>query len=372
MREYEADKAAGFPNSQQTTPPVNQNVEFNISNGLVVGCHFCRTTTNSSRCGGCKVVYYCSSEHQTIDRPAHKAACNKIKKERVRLEAQEITLRAHAGDTDTPPNAFEEGGEGLGKFWGSKGTRPYMISRSLLIDALLKVNTTHAIEEALGHCLDMLKLNHNDNQGIRAIIPALYLRLGRDQECYNFLKWWVSHGPRELYWGNPRTVVKDADALEPVIDFLKAFLPLSHLVSLALVKVRLLIDLRKFHARSQERGTRAAVQCVSNIQAKDNEVFADMSTQGLEILMGWVRTLVVNMYIGVYGNNQEFWKALLHPENYLTVKANGYMMGSRDQISVTLLQCYNAWAETPGAFAVIEELEGDREVQQVCRRLEEA
>jgi hypothetical protein len=353
---------------------VNPNVEFNISNGLVEGCHFCRKTENTSRCSGCKVVYYCGSEHQTIDRAAHKSACSKIKKERVRLEAQETTLRAHAGDIDTPPNALDKGGEGMGKFWGFKGTRPYMISRYLLVDALLKVNTTHAVEEALGHCLDMLRLNNSDNQGIRAVIPALYLRLGRDQECYDFLKWWMLHVQSEgrRQWGEPSTAVKDADAMEPVIDFLKAFLPLSHLVSLALVKVRLLIGLRNFHARPQEQGSRAAVQNVSSIQSKDGERFEDMPTRGLEILMGWVRTLVVNMYIGVYGNNQDFWKALLQPKNFLTVKPNGFMMGSRDQTSVTLQQCYNAWAETPGAFAVIEELEQDREVQEVCRRLHDA
>jgi hypothetical protein len=345
-----------------------------VSNGLVKGCHLCRKTENVSRCSGCKVVYYCGSKHQAIDRAAHKSACSKIKKERVRLEAQEITLRAHAGDVDTPPNAFEEGGECMGRFCGFKGTRPYMISRYLLIDALLKINTTHAIEEALGHGLDMLKLNNSDNQGIRAIIPSLYLRLGRDQECYDFLKWWMLHmqSEGERQWGKSSTAVKDADAMEPVIDFLKAFLPLSHLTSLALVKVRLLIDLRNFHARSKEQGPRAAIQSVSSIQSKDGERFEDMPTRGLEILMGWVRTLVVNMYIGVYGNNQSFWKALLQPGNFLTENPNGYMMGSRDETTVTLQQCYNAWAETPGAFAVIEELEGDREVQEVCRRLQNA
>jgi hypothetical protein len=72
---------------------------------------------------GYKVVHYCSQEHQTVDRVAHKTFCNRIKKERVHLEAQDVTLRAHPGNIDTPPNAFEKGGEGDGSFWGFKGAR---------------------------------------------------------------------------------------------------------------------------------------------------------------------------------------------------------------------------------------------------------
>jgi hypothetical protein len=93
MREYEAVEAAGFPNRQDPPPNagLNENVEFNVSNGLITGYHFCRKTTKTSRCGGCRVVYYCGQEHQSIDRAAHKAACSKIRRERTRLEVQETT-----------------------------------------------------------------------------------------------------------------------------------------------------------------------------------------------------------------------------------------------------------------------------------------
>lgn len=203
IREYKAAEAVGFPDSQTEPRNPNVSIESNVSNRLIEGCHLCRSTTNTSRCGGCKVVSYCSQEHQVIDRPAHNAACSKTKKERTRLEAQDITLRAHAGNIDTPPNAFEAGGEDMGRFWGYKGTRPYMTARYTLVDALSKINTKHAVEATLEHSLDMLRRNHNDNQSMRSIIPPLYLRLGRDQECYDFLVWWREHGQADCdhCWG---------------------------------------------------------------------------------------------------------------------------------------------------------------------------
>ncbi|KAF1918080.1 hypothetical protein BDU57DRAFT_409336, partial [Ampelomyces quisqualis] len=263
--EYHAAEAAGFPDRNNTSPNVSavvQSAPFNVSNALIVGCHFCGKVGQLSRCGGCKVAHYCSQDHQTVDRAAHKAFCNKVKKERTRLEAQEVTLRAHPGDSDTPPNAFAKGGEGYGRFWGYKGTRPYMKARYLFIDALLLINTKPAVEAALEHALDMLHLNHSDNQGMRTIIPALYLRLGRDQDCYNFLHWWfvkdhldscesdedVMNTEVEYIWGDARFPVTEADAFQPVVGFLKEFFfTLPQLVSLTLVKVRMLIDMRNFY-----------------------------------------------------------------------------------------------------------------------------
>jgi hypothetical protein len=372
MEELKGTGAAASSTSQRNHPShvnTTRSVAFTVSNDLIIGCHFCRQVNNTSRCGGCKVVYYCSQEHQAMDRAAHKASCNRIKKERIRLEAQEVTLRAHAGDVDTPPNAFEEGREGIGRFWGYKGTRPYMKGRYSLIDTLLEINTTQAVETALEHCMDMLRLNHSDNQGIRTIIPALYLRLGRDQECYDFLKWWLVHGFSDDYeWGDRRATIKDQDAFEPVIDFLKGFLPLEHLVSLALLKIRMLIDMRAFQKRSKEPEPRTPVQCVSSIVAKD---YVKYESGPSHVMSDWLRKLVVNLYVAVHCANPHFWPALLNPGNNLTVQPDGYMMGTKEEMQTTLRKCYNSWAETSGAFAVVEEMSADREVMTALQRFSE-
>jgi hypothetical protein len=361
MAEYSASEAAGLSTGQ----PASQNASFEISSELVSGCHICGKATGTSRCGGCKVVYYCGQEHQSLGRDSHKGLCSKIKKARARLEAQEVALRTHAGDIDTPLNAFVEGGEGMGRFWGFKGTRPYMQARYSLVDALLKVNTVQAVMEALNHSIDMMRLNTSDNQNMKAIAPSLYLRLRRDQECYDFLKWWITAGQDPDYNG-PQFNLKDQDALEPVIDFLKAFIPLSHVVSLALLKTRMLIDIRDISIRSRASESQGPQHFASSITVSKLEFF---TTGRPEVLCDWLRKLVMNLYIAISCANEHFWPALLNPGNNLTTKPNGYMRGTMEEMQVTLQECYNAWSETPGAFAVIEEMSKDREVKEMLERI---
>ena len=51
-----------------------------------------------------------------------------------------------------------------GHFWGFLETRPYMRARAGLASALLKLGD---VDGAIDHFRDMLRLNPNDNQGIR-------------------------------------------------------------------------------------------------------------------------------------------------------------------------------------------------------------
>jgi hypothetical protein len=92
----------------------------------------------------------------------------------------------------------------------------------------------------------MLRLCRSDDLGVRDIIPDLLLRLGREQECYNFIKWWATADPNGTYdWGDvtlPYLDIRGADTFEPVTAFSKGT-NLSHLVSLTLLKLRLYFDL---------------------------------------------------------------------------------------------------------------------------------
>jgi len=280
------------------------------------------------------------------------------------MEAAETAIRAHAGDNNTPANAFQVGGKAMGHFWEYQGIRPYMVGRYFLVLALLKVNNKPAVEAALEHGLDMLRLNHDDNQGLRCIIPALYLRLGRDQDCYDHLVWWLLYGrgDNQLHWGHPDAIVKDYNALEPVADFLKGIPDLSQLVALALVKIRMLIDVRKFQSSTQPR----TVECISDIIAKDREIY---ERGAAEKTSAWLRSLVVDMYVGVWCHDKEFWGAMLTPEEYMAVGHFQYKSVKHGQLAVTIQECYNSWAETPGALAVLEEMQRDPEVQQKLARL---
>src|SRR5262245_8594464 len=66
-----------------------------------------------------------------------------------------------AGERALGPEAFREQ---AGHFWGLLPTRPYMRARQGLAFSLWKAGRR---DDAVGHLQDMLRLNPNDNQGIR-------------------------------------------------------------------------------------------------------------------------------------------------------------------------------------------------------------
>ena len=71
-----------------------------------------------------------------------------------------------AGELALGPQAFKEY---AGHFWGFLETRPYMRARAGLAGALLKLGD---VDGAIDHFRDMLRLNPNDNQGIRYLCSA--------------------------------------------------------------------------------------------------------------------------------------------------------------------------------------------------------
>ncbi len=77
-----------------------------------------------------------------------------------------------AGERAIGPEAFVND---VGIFWGILETRPYMRARAALANALWD---TGEHDEAVSHLKDMLRLNPNDNQGVREQLMTwlLYLR----------------------------------------------------------------------------------------------------------------------------------------------------------------------------------------------------
>ncbi len=70
--------------------------------------------------------------------------------------------------------------EEAGYFWGILETRPYMRARLGVANCLRDAGK---ISEAAGHYKDMLRLNPNDNQGIRELLMPCLIIMGRDKEA---------------------------------------------------------------------------------------------------------------------------------------------------------------------------------------------
>ncbi|MFW6119242.1 MAG: tetratricopeptide repeat protein [Planctomycetota bacterium] len=81
--------------------------------------------------------------------------------------------------------------EDAGYFWGLIETRPYMRTRAGLAQCLWMVGQR---EEAVEHYQDMLRLNPNDNQGIREMLMPCLIELGRDEQAEKLFKRYEEDG----------------------------------------------------------------------------------------------------------------------------------------------------------------------------------
>lgn len=73
----------------------------------------------------------------------------------------------------------------VGHFWGLLETRPYMRARAGLAECLWAAGRR---DEAIRHFQDFLRLNPNDNQGIRDLLMPRHIELGRDKDAEKLFK----------------------------------------------------------------------------------------------------------------------------------------------------------------------------------------
>jgi hypothetical protein len=100
------------------------------------------------------------------------------RKEALGLYEQAVAV----GQRAIGPDAFREH---VGHFWGLLETRPYMRAREGLAHTLWTLGRR---EEAAEHLREMLRLNPNDNQGLRYTLAAWLLNLDRDEELTGLLE----------------------------------------------------------------------------------------------------------------------------------------------------------------------------------------
>jgi hypothetical protein len=299
-------------------------------------------------------VLYCTSSHQIEDRPAHRSVCSKIKRAQAFLQKEERTLKRELGE-----NVFKEQ---EGQFWVLQGTIPYIRARFTLAENMLKVNSELAVTATLHHLLAMLQLCPYDFMGLREVMFALYLRLGRDQDCYDFVKWWNTTGEQADYnWNNFGSRVKNADAFEEVDQNVQHRASLSHMAAITLLKIRLIIDLQTLQRARQYAGPHfpqeildAILQYTTTSGITRHPNVLDCEDQAPRIRK--VKWQVKQMFSLIEISNKHFWPALLAPADNLRARPQLYEYGGIGQMQLALQYNYNAWVETPGAIGVIEEL----------------
>ena len=81
--------------------------------------------------------------------------------------------------------------ENTGHFWGLTETRPFMRAKANLAETLWELGRR---DEAITRYEECLRLNPNDNQGLRDTIASLYLELGRLPELEALFKSYKGDG----------------------------------------------------------------------------------------------------------------------------------------------------------------------------------
>lgn len=263
-----------------------------------------------------------------------------------------------------PANVFETH---AGHFWGIHETRPYMRARYALVEALLKVKTYAAVAAAHAHLMDMLRLCRGDNMGVRSAVPALYLRLGREQECYDFCVWYATEGQKGDYdWGDmelPYLDVKGADVLGLQEELLHKYADLNHSIAVVLLKIRLhsvVWSLWESYLLADKvpRDILLAIQdhILSGSVLAHRKELVGRDTQAA--ILETLRDQIKSLYNAVQKQNQYFWPALLKPGKHLTARPEYTSSGTIQEMELVLSYNYDAWMETPGALDMVRRLNG--------------
>ncbi|KAI6284632.1 hypothetical protein MCOR27_002617 [Pyricularia oryzae] len=230
-------------------------------------CHFCgKQRPGLLICQRCEMVHYCSREHQIADHPCHSTNCRLVAKCIKEVSEEAERLRDLVWDMDP-----------YGKFFTIPETRNYMRAQMSLGRVMGSFNTPYAVNAQLELLLKLCRLAREDNGLVlRTVIPGLMLRLSKDQECYDFLKWWGTtpiHSPCFTNIYLPYLDLKDSYAYEDYRwIFSGSSFELSMVVALLLIKIRLFLDLQLLQRTFSRSGTNG-----SPSQAKDNQQALDSS-----------------------------------------------------------------------------------------------
>lgn len=321
-------------------------------------CGVCSSTVRLIRCETCKVMFYCNREHQLLDNPDHKKACDDVDKSRQKIYELERKVLAYPD---------------LGHFISIDKIilqeARYTIDDALVKD-LLKINTFNAVEAAFKHSMNVLRQFRINHMDLKYMASALLLRLGKYQECYDFVKWYATAGQETDYeWDDtnqPYLDVTNANMLESIDVFIGENAYLWHIVVAVLIKIRLLQDIKSLN-NSIFLYERLPVIIVEQIRqelvnptlAKTKEI---ISIQNQDVLINTLESQLKQLYAAAKVSNKYFWSGLLKPDAYLAATTSRIYFDTchygSEECAIWAVKIYHdAFFETPGAIDKIAELD---------------
>jgi hypothetical protein len=329
-------------------------------------CPVCRSEEGLSRCTGCDVVFYCGRDHQASHRPKHKKACKQIVQTESKLDVEFKALGA------MPEKHLENS---VGHFWDIPETRNYMRACHAYVGALLEVKNRTAVQTALDYLLDMLRLNRKDNMGVRDRIPALFIRLDQDQdqECYDYLKWWLENPHKLDDWTDddePFLNIKDADALEDPAGLSglgRVHHSLAHYAMLYLLKLRMVLNIVAIELVTKHTEAKCPPQLleqvhshiISNTLKNNAAVWQDIKgCKRLDSHKNHVLAQVAALRRTIDDYNSAYLLGVVEPDSLNSARPGMYVARDIPGMQIAVAQTYDAWLETPGALAFLDQMLG--------------
>jgi hypothetical protein len=308
-------------------------------------CAICKTETGLNSCKSCLVVFYCGRDHQKEDWPTHKRFCKhtKMTRETNWRALEHLKQLLEENPNDNPRDFFASHPDDV---------NAYLHVRYIYARAILRLGTRSGVEGALESCLEIVGMDRNNEQNgqdARDHVPTLFLRLGRDKECYGFLKEECVGDLEEIY------AYDENGALRQPADAEK--LSLAHAAMLSLLKVRILIDLRHLQSADDFVGDKLPTELSDQIRSYDigaatridaARMKAIEKHEDLVPLMKKLKAELKDLRVYVNALNKDYWAAILDPEKYKNMQP---MYQPELPIVQALSQTYDAWAETPEALA---------------------
>ena len=350
-------------------------------------CAFCGSRNSLSSCQGCYVTFYCGPEHLISHQQVHKPACDLIMLSQTALKKDQLThvvrvihgkgqselgslwwehykiLKIPSGENEWSDPLIERQKE---RFPGALQNVPYMKHRLALVNSLLMIKTYSAVDKAREHLMKYLYLCGGENRLVRELVPAVDLRLSRDQECYDFCKWCARAGQSSNFdwnhWNDlsdPKSSHVNGDIFEPLdYVFTNPWTSASHIAAVTLLKIRILLTLRAVeNTRLLSRKVpEDIIHCIQmdSVQGTVLERRKDVwQNRSLRAAIKTTQRHINELYGAMNRNNKDFWPALLDPEEHLKAKITEHPHGTLQKMQHALQQSYDAWLETPYALDFI-------------------
>lgn len=226
------------------------------------------------------------------------------------------------------------------------------------------------MQSALDHLLDMLRLNRKDNMGVRDLIPALYIRLDQDRECYDFLKWWLTYPNKLEDWEDddePFLNIKNADALENPAGFGRVNHSLAHYAMLYLLKLRMVLNILAIELVIKHTEAKCPPPLLENVLShiisntlKNNAaVWRDIKDcEHLDSHKNKVLAQLSALRGMIDSHTSAYLLGVVEPDSHYNARPPMYAARDIPGMQVAVAQTYDAWLETQGALMFLDQMLG--------------